>query len=49
MDLHSSARGPDQALDDNRVLVTLILKKKRILRVINKLRDSVSTVAAAPN
>jgi len=49
VDLHSAARRPDQSLDNNRILVTLILKKDGILRVVNKLRDAVSTVAAAPD
>src|SRR6267143_1827460 len=49
VDLHSTSRSPDQPLDNNRVLVTLILKKDGILRVVNKLCDAVSTVAAAPD
>src|SRR5271154_1502336 len=49
VDLYSAARSPHQPLDNNRVLVTLILKKDGVLRVINELRDPVPAVAAAPD
>src|SRR5208282_6123934 len=49
VDLHPTARSPHQPLDDHRVLVTLILQKDGILCVIDKLRDAVSTVTAAPD
>src|SRR5882762_9356928 len=46
---YSTSRSPNQPLDNNRVLITLILEKDGILRIVNKLRDAVAAVAAAPD
>ncbi len=49
VNLHSTAGGADQSLDDYRVLVALILKEDGTPGVINKLRDAISAVTAAPD
>src|SRR5450631_668546 len=49
VDLDAPRRRPYQALNDHRVLITLVLQKDRLLRVIDELRNAVSAVSGAPN
>src|SRR4029077_12118020 len=49
VNLYSAARRPDQPLNDDSILVALVLHKERILRGVDKLRDTFSPVAAAPD
>ena len=49
MDLAPTPRRPDQVFDDHRIPVALILPKERLLRAVDKLRDALSPVAAAPD
>src|SRR6476619_4033977 len=49
VNLHAPRCGPDDAFDDNEVLVSFILNKKRMPCLINESCDTVTTVYAAPN
>src|SRR5205809_5911235 len=49
MYFHTAACCPDDALDDNEVLVSFILNKKRMLGIINKSCDTGATIDTAPD
>ena len=49
MDLHAAARGPDEALDDYRVLVPLVLDEERMPGAIDELADPLAAEFRAPD
>jgi hypothetical protein len=49
VELHAAAGRPDQALDDHRVLVPLVLDEERVPRLVDELGDPLPPVAGAPD
>src|SRR3982074_1039300 len=49
VDFYAASSRSDQPLDDHCILISLVLQKKGILRIIDKLRNALPAVAAAPD
>src|SRR5208282_51603 len=49
VNFHPTARCTDQSLNNHGILVALVLQKDGILRIVNKLRNALSAIAAAPD
>src|SRR5277367_3030086 len=49
VDFDAAHTGPDQALDDDGVLIALVLQDQRVLGVVDEIGDAIAGVAFAPD